>query len=80
MVGAVERYLEQGIHPGGFMESVITNDLRGAIMRADSDNLRVLPDWIAWWMQYAPADSWGSYAAMHQWIESGGLLGLQGKV
>ena len=38
MHGAVIRYVEDGIEPGGFLEAVLCNDLKGAVMRADAIN------------------------------------------
>jgi large subunit ribosomal protein L9 len=35
MIGGLRRYIENGIGPGDFLWAVLTNDLRGAIERAD---------------------------------------------
>ena len=40
MWGAIVRYYENGIPPGGFLEAVINNDLREACARADEINRR----------------------------------------
>ncbi len=67
MAGAVKRYIENGIAPGGFMTAIITNDLRGAIMRADSTNSSVIKEWIWWFQEHAPAACWGSEEKMESW-------------
>ena len=71
--GAVERYVEEGIEPGGFLSAVIKNDLVNAIGRADSINKEHLEDIVRWFYNYAPADCWGSEENMREWIKRGGL-------
>lgn len=68
MRGAVERYFENRIPPGGFMTSVIANDLKGAVGRADLVNKQHLPEIIMWFCTEAPANAWGSYEAYNEWI------------
>ena len=37
--GALDRYVDHGLEPGGFLTAVLTNDLFGAVARADSENI-----------------------------------------
>lgn len=59
LVGGILRYLELGIKPGGFLCSVIENDLQGAVARSTEglDELRPL---CQFFYNFAPSDSWGS--------------------
>ena len=68
MASGMKRYIEQGISPGSFMESVLCNDLKGAVMRADSINVNLLKEWLWWLMEFAPAECWGSPMAFETWI------------
>lgn len=74
--GALDRYLMHGIAPGGFLQSVICNDLGGAVGRADRVNVARLADIVRFMQWYAPADSWGSELTYLAWLERGGISGL----
>jgi hypothetical protein len=68
--GALHRYVEQGLEPGGFLTSVLTNDLMGAISRADSDNIRVLKDICTFIYNNVPSNAWGNSDKVHAWIDA----------
>lgn len=70
MQGAAQRYVEQGIPPGGFLEAVICNNLKEAIMRADDINADHLKDFVMFFYNETPGDCWGSREAMIKWIEA----------
>lgn len=70
------RWIEHGIKPGGFGVAVLENDLVGAFGRADMTNIRCMKDWANWLYNRAPADCWGSKAAVNKWAAHGGLNGL----
>jgi len=67
--GAIERYLEHGLAPGGFLTAVIENDLRGACYRADDQNIKAIPAIVAWFYNHAPARSWGFENAVTKWCK-----------
>ena len=46
MVPGVYRWVEVGRYPGGFLTSVLANNLRLAVAYADDENIRLLPNWI----------------------------------
>jgi len=77
--GALLRYRDKGYEPGGFLTSVLTNDLFGAIARADAENIRALKDICGWVYNRMPAASWGSLDRMDDWITAGGSEGMQKK-
>ena len=71
MAGALMRYLNHGIHPGGFLTALLENNLAEAIMRADGINRTLLAEWVEyiWWE--IPADAWGSREKCRSWMEAG---------
>lgn len=73
----VQRYIDHGIQPGGFLTAVICNDLIGVLDRADDINCERLHDIVSFFYMEAPSICWGSPAAFHEWCEYGGLEGLQ---
>lgn len=70
MMGAITRYLEQGIPPGDFLTAVIDNDFQGAIGRADEENMANLPAYAAYFSNEAPSPCWGSPAKRRAWLEA----------
>lgn len=70
MVAAVQRYVQHGISPGGFLTAVICNDLVGALNRADDDNRANLIAVVGYFMWEVPAPAWGSKEKMQEWIKS----------
>lgn len=76
MVDSVRRYVENGILPGGFLTSVLSNDLRGAVQRADSINRHRLECWVNFMMGGLPGNSWGSPENVRAWVARRGLQNL----
>lgn len=68
MRGAMERYLENRIEPGGFLTSVLANDLKGAVKRADHINRHRLLEYIDWLLEFGPCGSWGSIGNVRNWL------------
>ena len=60
LLGALERYVNDGIQPGGFLTSVLENDLSAACGRADHENSRNLVNIVGYVYNYIPANMWGS--------------------
>lgn len=65
---AVRRYVERHEPVGDFLTAVLSNDLRGAYSRADSDNIVHLPDYVTFLYNYVPAPCWGSPEAVKAWL------------
>lgn len=61
-------YFERRIPTGGFMRSVLSNDLRGAVQRADSQNRYLLREYVFWLNTEAPTDAWGSPDSVADWL------------
>lgn len=65
---ALYRYIFEHIPPGGFLSAVICNDLYTAVLRADINNLYNIPAYVAFFMNHAPMDCWGSKKKFWNWI------------
>jgi len=70
MMGGIERYISDGIPPGDFLTSIITNDLSGAVGAADDENLRNLPAYVAYFYNEVPSGCWGSREIFDNWMEN----------
>jgi hypothetical protein len=79
MAGAMQRYVEQGIEPGSFLRALLSNDLRGAIARADGMNVARIPHWVVWMENNLPGGAWGSSERYESWILRCGLAGRCGR-
>lgn len=69
MHGGITRYFRARLPPGGFLTAVLTNDLKGAALAADSENCRLLWDYVNFLYNYTPASSWGSKENVKAWLE-----------
>ena len=65
---ALTEFIERGIPVGGFLHSVLSNDLFGALGSADGDNLPALKDITGWIYMNAPQSCWGTEAKVLRWI------------
>lgn len=69
-------YIEDGIEPGGFLFSVLANDFKGAVGRADRINRNCLFAWAEWVYNEVPHQAQGSEEKVLLWIKAGGINGL----
>lgn len=69
MGGGIERYIQQGVIPGDFLQAIITNDLKEAVGKADITNIKNLPAYVAYFYNEAPMGCWGSKKQMEDWIK-----------
>jgi len=65
---ALTEFIERGIPVGGFLHSVLSNDLFGAVGSADGSNLPALKDITGWIYMHAPQACWGTEAKVLRWI------------
>ena len=77
MAPSLVRYVMGGSAVGGFLQAVISNDLKGAVNRADSGNLPLIPVVVCWLYNKAPSNCWGSVEAYDEWRNGSGLSGEQ---
>jgi hypothetical protein len=66
---AIEMYVIERKCTGDFLRAVITNDLRNAVGRADDTNLPLLPIYVRWFYNRAPASCHGSPARFEAWLQ-----------
>ena len=71
--GAMKRYVEHGIPPGGFLEAVLCNNLKEAVGRADEINLANLVEIVKYCYWEIPHNCWGSPKQVRDWMSQKGL-------
>ena len=69
MMGGIERYVNDRVPPGHFLESVICNNLKLACMYADEENLANLPAYVGYFYNEVPGSCWGSREIMREWLD-----------
>ncbi len=67
---ALERYLNHGILPGGFLTSCLENDFVGAAGRADHWNKKNLDIYAGYIYNNMPLNSWGSKEKVQDYLKS----------
>jgi len=70
MMEGLLRYIEKGIHPGGFLRAVLSNNLHHAVNNADEDNMATLPAYVGYLVNKAPGGCWGSADIVNTWIKT----------
>jgi len=60
-------YCIRGRSPGGFLEAVLSNDLRKSFERGDITHINALWAIITWVYNRAPSGAWGSPERVSQW-------------
>lgn len=61
-------YVLHRFQPGGFVTAVLVNDLMESIGRADKENRETLPAICTYIYNELPANCWGSYEIVTQWL------------
>lgn len=78
MIPGMARYIVHGKRPGHFLSCFLSNDLMGALSRADDLNKRQFWQYGNFLYNYAPTGCFGSPEKFEDWIKSGGMKGLTG--
>lgn len=73
----IEAYIKRGKSTGGFLQSVIENNFVGAFSKADGQNKKKLEEYATLLYNHFPENSWGSKEAYKNWVEKGGLEGVE---
>lgn len=68
-------YVEIGQPTGGFLKSVLSNDLFEAFGRADAENKNNIENLIRFVYNEMPAGCFGSKEIYEEWVKSKGLKG-----
>lgn len=61
-------YVHYRTHPSGFLEKLLSNDLKGAFGWADIENREAMFDIVSFLWNYAPAYCWGSPERVKAWL------------
>jgi hypothetical protein len=65
---AIQRYVADHIPPGDFLRAVLTNDLMGAMERADDNNREALFEICSFIYSEVPSLCWGSEERVRLWL------------
>ena len=63
-------YINNGIEPGSFMSAVLENNLKQAVIHADSNNMTLIPEYVRFLYAKAPSSVWGSRAKVDAHLDS----------
>ena len=64
----IKRYVEDRIPPGGFLTSVLENDLTESFGRADKENREALYEIVGYVYNKIPSVCWGSPEKVEKWL------------
>ena len=79
MVAALSRYVYDGIEPGSFLTNALENNLKGAVITADDENIKLLTAYMSVFLRELPWTCWGSRQEVQRWMKIGGLRGIEAK-
>lgn len=65
---SIDRYVTYHCQTGGFLEAVLSNDLKESIGRADSEAIQNIPHIVAYLYNDVPAICWGSKEKVKNWL------------
>lgn len=68
MMAALHCYLREHQPVGDFLTAVLRNDLKEACVRADDENIKIIPIYVAYLYNEAPSSSWGSSEKHRAWL------------
>lgn len=66
-LGALDRWINHGLPPGYFLESVLSNNLVESCGYADENNRPAIFAIVSWLYNYAPGECWGSPEKVAKW-------------
>ena len=68
LCGGLVGYFVARVRPGNFLQALLRNDLREAVLRADRFSLLALRE-LVWFLEnHAPGGSFGSPEAVEAWL------------
>lgn len=66
---SLDKYAADRIPTGGFLQSVLENDLVGALGRADPDNKQDIAEIVQYIYNFLPHICWGSPERVKKWLK-----------
>lgn len=67
-LSSLSHYVNLGIPTGGFLMSVLSNDLMGSFARADEHNLKAMKEIVSYIYNELPSNCHGSEKRYHEWL------------
>lgn len=67
-LAALDRYVNHRLQPGGFLTAVLSNDLFGAVSKADSFNKLALTEICQYIYNEVPSNAWGTYDVVRNYL------------
>jgi len=68
-ISSITRYVEERVPTGGFLRAVLSNDLMGAMSKADLHNQQALPAICKYIYNRVPSGCWGSENIVNDWLK-----------
>ena len=68
MMPAIDRYINDRVKPGDFLQAIIRNDLFGTFGAADRENMENIRAYLIYFHNEAPSQCWGSRHKMEAWL------------
>ena len=65
---SLDRYVNDKIPTGGFLEAVLSNNLVEAVGRADSNNIQRIPEIVKYIYNNLPSNCWGDKETVTKWL------------
>ncbi len=65
---SINLYVTDGVDPGGFVVSVLENDLKESFARADLDNRAAMFEIVNYCYNRIPSTCWGSPDRVDAWM------------
>ena len=65
---SIDRYVADRIPTGGFLEAVLCNNLKEALGRADTQNLKDIKEIVEYCYWEIPGVCWGSPEKVRAWL------------
>ncbi len=69
IITSLNRYSEHRVPTGSFLRAVLENDLTETVARADSDNIRLLPEIVQYCYENLSHNCWGSPDIVSKFLE-----------
>lgn len=54
---------------GGFLRAILSGDLIESVLRADDQNIHVIPVYVGFLLDRAPREAWGTPEAYRAWTD-----------
>ena len=70
IIESLAQFADHHIAPGGFLSSVLSNNLIDAFARADDNNKSILLELITYCHWEIPSQCWGSEEKVRAWLKN----------